>query len=122
MNDHLAKPITPATLYQALARWLPAPDTPTPQAATPAAPPRATPALRHFVAELGKLLEENDVRAGALWREQEHWLDDFAGPGTAQISQAIGLFEFEEAAALLAGIVAANPELGEQDEAAQPAA
>ncbi|MCK6396811.1 response regulator, partial [Zoogloea sp.] len=33
MNDHLAKPVTPAALYQALARWLPAQDTTAPSAA-----------------------------------------------------------------------------------------
>ena len=122
MNDHLAKPVTPTTLYQALARWMPAQGAPTPHAETPADTPRPTPALRHFVAELGKLLDENDVRAGPLWREQGHQLEALAGPGAGQISQAIELFEFEEAAALLSGIVATHPELGEQDEAAPPGA
>ena len=89
---------------------------------TPADTPRPTPALRHFVAELGKLLDENDVRTGPLWREQGHQLAALVGPGAAQIGQAIELFEFEEAAALLSGIVATHPELGEQDEAAPPGA
>ena len=122
MNDHLAKPVTPTTLYQALARWMPAQGAPTPRAETPADTPRPTPALRHFVAELGKLLDENDVRAGPLWREQGRQLEALVGPGAGQIGQAIELFEFEEAATLLAGIVATHPELGEQDEAAPPGA
>ena len=122
MNDHLAKPVTPTTLYQALARWMPAQGAPTPRAETPADTPRPTPALRHFVAELGKLLDENDVRAGPLWREQGRQLAALVGPDAGQIGQAIELFEFEEAATLLAGIVATHPELGEQDEAAPPGA
>ena len=129
MNDHLAKPVTPTTLYQALARWMPAQGAPTPRAESPADTPHPTPALRHFVAELSKLLDENDVRAGPLWREQGHQLAALVGPGAAlvgpgaaQIGQAIELFEFEEAAALLAGIIATHPELGEQDEAARPGA
>lgn len=122
MNDHLAKPVTPTALYQALARWMPAQGAPTPRAGTPADTPRPTPALRHFGAELGKLLDENDVRAGPLWREQGRQLEALVGPGAGQIGQAIELFEFEEAATLLAGIVATHPELGEQDEAAPPGA
>ncbi|WP_298604316.1 ATP-binding protein [Zoogloea sp.] len=112
MNDHLAKPVTPAALYQALARWLPAQDTTAPSAAQ--APDTRRPAadLRLFVAELARLLAENDVHAASLWREQGPQLDELAGPTAGKITQAIALFEFEEAAALLAGLVAAHPELG----------
>ena len=119
MNDHLAKPITPTTLYQALARWLPGQRASAPPMAASIDTPQPAPALRDFVAELGHLIEENDVSAASLWREQGHCLKDLAGPAARQVARAIALFEFEEAAALLAGILAAHPELGEQDEAAR---
>lgn len=112
MNDHLAKPVTPAALYQALARWLPAQDTTAPSAAQAPDTQRPAADLRLFVAELARLLAENDVHAASLWREQGLQLDELAGPTAGKITQAIALFEFEEAAALLAGLVAAHPELG----------
>ncbi len=113
MNDHLAKPVTPAALYQALARWLPERGATAPHAALPPDTQRPATDLRHIVAELTRLLTENDVRAASLWREQGSQLEEVAGPAVGQITQAIALFEFEEAAALLAGLVAAHPDLGE---------
>ena len=73
-------------------------------------------ALRDFIAELGTLLAGNDVRAASEWRDKGHWLESISGPTARQISTAIELFEFEEAAALLTTIVAEHPELGEADE------
>ena len=72
-------------------------------------------ALRGFIAELGRLLEGNDVRAGSEWRDKGHWLENISGPTARQIANAIELFEFEEAGALLATIVAAHPELAEDE-------
>ena len=81
---------------------------------TATGPPGPSPAaLRDFIAELGTLLAGNDVRAASLWRERGSQLEEVAGPAAGQITQAIALFEFEEAAALLAGLVAAHPDLGE---------
>ena len=73
-------------------------------------------ALRDFIAELGTLLAGNDVRAASEWRDKGHWLESISGPTARQISTAIELFEFEEAAALLTTIVAEHPELGKADE------
>ncbi len=73
-------------------------------------------ALRDFIAELGTLLAGNDVRAASEWRDKGHWLESISGPTARQISTAIELFGFEEAAALLTTIVAEHPELGKADE------
>jgi PAS domain S-box-containing protein len=55
MNDHVAKPVMPADLYEALAKWLPAPAGRAIPAAPEAVPMPAPPAVRAAPAEGGDL-------------------------------------------------------------------
>ena len=120
MNDHVAKPVDPETLFATVLKWLPQRPAGADVAADmerltqPVSPSIMAvdwARLQGIVARLDALLAKGDMWANEIFRDAAPMLRAGLGPQIGVIERQISTFEYEQALILLRAAVAGQPEL-----------
>jgi two-component system, sensor histidine kinase and response regulator len=111
MDDHVAKPVDPGTLFAALCRWLD--DGPVDAVGAGIAAPNPVvtpptgldpPALSALVERLADLLSVGDIAANHLMRESAAALRATLGEPAETLSRQINAFDYDQALLTLSAL------------------